>query len=52
MLEAFLETLVVLGIQALMPLPEPFQRHVSSQHTYLTALLIVDMSHVGGRELL
>ena len=51
-LEVFLETFVVLGIQALMPLPEPFQRHVCSQHTDLTALIIVDMGHVGGSELL
>ena len=51
-LESLLEAFVVLGIYTLMPQPEPFQRHVGTQHTYLSPLMVMDMSHIGRCQLL
>lgn len=51
LLETLLEAFVVFPVNALMPLPEPFQRHVSPQHAHSVALGVVDMSHVGCRQL-
>ena len=52
LLKALFEPFMVFRINAPMPLPKPFQRHVSPQHTHLAALGIVDMRHVGRRQLL
>ena len=50
--EVLLEALMVLGVDALMPQPEPFQRDVGTEHAHLAPLVVADMRQVGGSQLL
>ena len=52
LLETLFKLFMVFIVNALVSLPEPFQRHVSPQHAHLATLCIVDMRHVGRCQLL
>ena len=46
LLKIVLVYLMVIIVYAMMAFSEPLQRHIGTQHTYLTSLSVVDMGHV------